>query len=341
MSVTPQVYRFRPGAKTGAAVVDGVQRCMNAVGTHHWEEVPGSYVPGVSIALRDILTLQRILTLTYDSSLPEPSNTVVATYSHDGGVTTSPGMNMTGASATYQLNSAYGMGIERAFVVEIEDAISIMTEKGAAGDGGGSLQTNALSMSVLAGRILSAHNKSDSENRRFEEGVFGGLFGASTVSSFYMLNDVTGSGWPTVNATQTAIWNGVSYVPVRLGATGNDSIDFLDKRQTAAQPILENVGDAQTIERLTPFSFCGSSSAAFTGGHTSSSRYFRARKYGFGDTPPASVPIDNLSIFPSLGDPDNIGWRHSCAVPIATTTTTMNLIHIWCPSSADEVFVGP
>jgi len=332
MSVNPKVYQFAPGAKTGAAIITGVKTVMDStLGTHHWEEVPGSYAPGASITLRDKLTsLKRLRLVAVTSGTPSP--TVDCYYSHDGGVTESNKCWMSGGTTVYDINNSfYGMSTDVAYVVELEDAITIVCGKGS--DGGTNLVANALCMGVHAGRILSAHNKSDSAGNIGEEGLMCGQLMVYNGSTWSMLSNLTGGGGGVASGAQNAIWTGSAYAPVHVAVSGT-AADYRDKRTAATVPLLENVGDTQSIERLTPFAIQGPNTGTLAFGHTSYTRYIRARKYGFGDVPPASAPVDNLTVLQSAGDPD-IGWRHNYA--FVNAATTINLIHIWCPPGQEIV----
>lgn len=330
MTVNPKVYKFAPGAKTGAAIITGVKSVMDSpLGTHHWDE--HAYTPGSTITLKDKLTgLKRLRLVAVTSGTPSP--TVDCYYSHDGGVTESNKCWMSGGTTTYNIdNNFYGMSTDVAYVIEIEDAITIVCGKGSTG--GTSLVANSMSMGVHAGRILSAHNKSDSSQKIGEEGLMCGQLMVYNGSTWSMLSNLTGSGGGVSGGAQNAIWMGTAYVPVHVAVSGT-AADYRDKRTAATVPLLENVGDAQSIERLTPFAVQGPNSGVLASGHTSYTRYIRARKYGNGDVPPASPPVDNLTVLQSAGDPD-IGWRHNYA--FVNSATTINLIHIWCTPGQEIV----
>lgn len=342
MSVTPKVYEFVPGLETPGAIIDGVQRVMiSTLGTHHWEVVPGSYTAGTTITLRDKATLNRRLRLVA-ALTGTPNPTVDCYYSHNAGATETYKCWMSGGTTTYAINNGtYGMGAEVAYVIEIEDAITIATAKGTSG--GTALVADALTMSVHAGRIFSSHNKSDSANKVGEEGILAGLMMVYNGSTWCWLSNLTGGGGGVASGAQNAVWTGTQYVPVLISpvnvsaATGEALTHWRDSRPNANNALtlrlLENVGDNQTIERLVPFPVAGPISGANATGHFGYTRYIRARKYGYGDTPPLSSPIDNTTVLESAGDPDNIGWRHNYGWNDASVVE--NLIHIWCPPGAE------
>ena len=333
MSVNPKVYQFAPGAKTAAAIINGVKAVMDStLGTHHWET--HAYTANTTITLKDKLTgLKRLRLVAVTSGTPSP--TVDCYYSHDGGATESNKCWMSGGTTTYDINNnTYGMSTNVAYVVEIEDAITIVCGKGS--DGGTGLVANAMCMGVHAGRILSAHNKSDSTSIIGEQGLMCGQLMTYNGSTWSMMSNLTGGGGGVASGAQNAIWTGAAYAPVHVAVSGT-AADYRDKRTAATVPLLENVGDAQGIERLTPFAVQGPNTGALAFGHTSYTRYIRARKYGIGDVPPASAPVDNLTVLQSDGDPD-IGWRHNYGY--ANAATTINLFHIWCPPGQGPIVVS-
>lgn len=353
MSVTPKVYEFAPGAKTGQAFIDGVKRVMEfTLGTHHWEVVPGSYSPGVnaSITLRDKLTQQlRLRLVSVTAGTPNP--TIDCFFSRDGGATESVKCWLSGGSTIYEINDpSYGMSIDEAYVIEIEDAITIVSAVGNIGpsapadpaiDRPTSLVANALSMGVHAGRIFSAHNKSDSATGAGEHGMICGQLMVYTSSPWAMLSGVTGSGGGAANGAQGVIWNGSAFVTPRIAdvpvsaVTAEAATQWRDSRTTTAtytKKLIENVGDNQSIERLVPYPVSGPTSGTGATGHMSYTRYLRARKYGYGDTAGGTV-IDNTTVLQSTGDP-NIGWRHNWSFSL-NELAQKNTIHIWCPPGAE------
>jgi len=321
--VTPKVYYFTPGTKTPAAIIEGVKRVMEAAGTHHWEIVPGSYAINSTITLRDKATgNRRLRLLAVSTGTPSPS--VYGFYSFDSGVTESTACWMSGgpSGATYYAigNGTYGMSSTRAYVIEIEDAITISTHKGT--DGGTGLVANALGMSLHAGRIFSAHNRSDSATGVGEEGILGG-----------QLMVYFGSSWSWLSESRAEItgkvWTGNSFSASTIAVSTNtrSSTQWRDKTVAASLPLIENIGDNQSIERLTPYPIAGLITGASAFGHVGYSRYFRARKFDHGEN-----LINNETILQSAGDP-NVGWRHNFA--FSSTSTMKNTVHIWCPPNQE------
>lgn len=341
MSVTPKVYRLVPGAKTPAAIIDGVKRVMDfAGGVHHWEIVDGSYDPGVSITLQDKATSgMRRLRLT-SAPTGTPSPTIDCHYSRDGGANESVNCWVSGGATIYPINNPlFGVSTTEAYVIELEDAITIVGAKGA--DGGTSLVANGLCMGVHAGRIFSAHNKSDAAIGAGEEGMLCGQLMVYNTSPWSMLSASTGLGGGQANGTQGVIWDGVQYIIPRIAdiqvstATGLALTQWRDSRPDAANAytlkMIENAGDNQSIERLVPYPISGPISGVNAKGHFGYTRYIRARKFGFGDTALGEL-IDNATVLQSAGDP-NIGWRHNYGYN--ATNTRRNTIHIWCPPGAE------
>ncbi len=327
MSVTPKVYSFAPGAKTPAAIIDGVKRVMDYGGTHHWQVVTGSHAAGLNITLEDKLTgLRRLRLVAYTGGVI-PTPTVECYYSHDGGVTESGKQFISGgpSGATYYAlnNSVYGMSTSLAYVIETEDAITVTTAKGT--DGGTSLVADALAMGVHAGRIGSAHNKSDSTSKIGEEGLLCGQLMVYGSSAWAMLPDFRASA-------QNSIWTGSTYSPVCYAVSGTAQTSWREKRDASALRLVQNVGDSKTIERLAPYPIIHQTAAGSPFAHVGYTRYLRARVYGHGDVGPSGPTISNTTVLQSAGDP-NIGWRHNYG--FASVNTAINTIHIWCPPGAE------
>lgn len=332
MTVTPYVYEFTPGAKTAAAIIDGVWRVMDFVGSHHWEVVSGSYVAGSTITVFSKATPARQIRLV---AVTGATQNVSIYYSVDGGVTEAPVALMGGGISTVHLASGtHGMGTSLAYVVEVEDAITIATTKGT--DGGTILASpESIGIGAHIGQIFSAHNKSDGIAAIGQDGLLCGLANFYNNSAgFWLAPTTTGSG-----TTQGLIQNGpASWSRVCVGVSNTIAVDSRDSRNSAAQPLLGNVGDGGTIERLVPYPITGPVTGTITG-HVAYTRYCRARRYGVTDTPPGNPPIANGDVFASAGAPTTIGWRHNLAAS-EIAAQTRNFIHIWCPPGA-EINVDP
>ena len=332
MTVTPKVYKFKPGAKTGVAVIDGIKRCMDAAGTHHWEVE--AYSAGASITLRDKLTLQRRLRLAALTS-GSPSPSIACYYSAAAGANESPICWITSGLSTLNLaDAASGMGTDEAYVVEVEDAIAICIAKGS--NGGTAIPNGCFNFSVHAGRVFSAHNRSDT---RPEEGILSGYFGVRLVTTGsetirYLGAAITsGSG----GTRQSLIllpdnsWSRVS------GGTNAAPLAARSTTVSGTPNILADVGDGPIAERLVPVPVMGAISTT-ANGHFAYTRYIRARRYAIGATGPGGITIANGDVFASAGAPTVIGWRHNMAA--ADGNDQPNLVHIWCPPG-QEVIVDP
>jgi hypothetical protein len=146
-----------------------------------------------------------------------------------------------------------------------------------------------------------------------------------------------GSSWSWLtesrSLTTNYVWNGQFFSDICIAVSANvrSSTQWRDKSVSASIPLLENVGDNQSIERLTPYPIAGLVSGASAFGHISYSRYFRARKFEHGETT-AGGPITNTTVLQSAGDP-NVGWRHNFGW--SSTNTMRNTIHIWCPPNQE------
>jgi hypothetical protein len=329
-AVTPKVYSFAPGAKTPAAVINGVKRVMDAAGVHHWEEIPGSYTINSTITLRDKATgNRRLRLLAVTTGTPSPS--VYGFYSFDGGLTESPASWLTGGPSSGSIyynigDSTYGISTDLAYVVEVEDAITIAGAKGS--NGGTALVADALGMSIHAGRTFSAHNRSDSAGGVGEEGIVSGQMMVYFGSSWSWLTE-------SRTLTRNYIWTGESFSEISIAVSANvrSNTQWRDKSVSASIPLLENVGDNQSIERLTPYPIAGMVSGASAFGHISYSRYFRARKFNHGETTIGGL-IENTTVLQSAGDP-NVGWRHNFGW--SSTNVMRNTIHIWCPPGQETI----
>lgn len=313
MTVTPKVYRFAPGAKTGAAIIDGVKLCMDATGTHHWDVV--AHTPGLTITLRDKATLTRSLRLVAIA----PQN-VQAFYTPPGGSESGAVLmagGLTGGASPNTLdNVQYGMSTNVAYVLEVEDAIFILTNKGTGG--GTSLLADAMAWGLSAGRIYSAHNRSDTT---LEEGVMGGgCFTSQTNTQGWLSQDTTSSG-----TAQSIAWTGgSSFIRICCPTAMNRH-----SRSASNTALLADIGDAGSpIERLVPIPVSGPVTGA-TAGHFGYTRYWRARK-----TPWDGALVTNTTILPSAGDPD-IAWRHQFYV--SASDIVINNILIWCPSGQEVI----
>lgn len=311
MTVTPKVYQFAPGAKTGAAIIDGVKRCLDAAGTHHWEVV--TYTAGSTITLQDKATFTRSLRLVAIT----PQN-VQAFYTPPGGSESGAVLMAGGLSSGVNTldNAQYGMSTNIAYVLEVEDAIFILTNKGL--DGGALMAPSAMSWSLSAGRIYSAHNRSDAT---FEEGVMGGgCFTAQSNTMGWLSQDTTSSG-----TQQSIAWTGgSSFIRICCPTAMNRH-----SRTASNTALLADIGDAASlIERLVPIPVSGPVSGT-TGGHFGYTRYWRARK-----TPWDGALVTNTTILPSAGDP-NIAWRHQFYQNV--TDIVINNILIWCPSGQEVI----
>jgi methionine aminopeptidase len=323
--VTPQVYRFSPGAKTGVAVVDGVKRCMDAAGIHHWEVE--SYTENVSITLRDKLTAQRRLRLVaLTTGAPSPS--VACHYSAAGGANETPACWITSGTTTLNLSaSTNGIGTDDSYVIETEDSISVLLGKGT--DGGTNWTASALVYGVHAGRIFSCHNRSD----RFEEGILAGVPNMRSGDT-NAVQRMIGSGIfdSTLGTRQSFIGDGVQDWS-RLSAASAVS-PAGDRFSSTQQNILANVGDTASIERLVPYPVTYASGTTATG-HLAYTRFIRARRYGVGDIGPGGATISNTSVFASESAPDDIGWRHN--MELSFGTVAKNAIWIWCPPGQETL----
>lgn len=328
MTVTPKVYRFSPGAKTGVAVIDGVKRCMDATGTHHWEVV--AYSAGSTITLRDKATLQRQLRLVALAT-GSPSPSVACYYSAAAGANETPACFITGGLLTLALNdSQASIGTDESYVVEVEDSFSLCLGKGT--DGGPGVATGSFNFALHAGRIFSAHNRSDSS---LEEGILAGGFGVRAVTTGSETNRYLGAAITsaTHGIRQSLIllpdntWSRVS------GATNVSANGFRGPSQ--ASTLIANVGDNNTIERLVPMVVSAAVSTT-PGGHVAYTRYIRGRRYSIGGIGPDGLTIVNGQVLASAGDPANIGWRHNTAS--TDGNDLLNLLHVWCPSG-QEVLV--
>lgn len=320
MNVTPKVYQFAPGAATGAAVVNGVSRCMAAAGVHHWEVVPGSYTEGETITLRDKATGNRRLRLVAQT------NNVQAYYSANGGVLEAGPYLMSGGWPTYTLaETTYGINLSIAYIVETEDAITIA----GGSKPSASIKASALGMGIHAGRIFSAHNRNDAERGVGEEAILCGPIDVYNVNVWSILSQDTTSGTNAV--PQRGMLTGSSYIPVCYAASANG---FRDKRTAAIEPLLADVGDSSSIERFIPIPITGPITGA-TSGHTSYTRYIRARKYGWGDTGPDGATISNATIIVNKLNP-NFGWRHQYFYS-GGAGTMINLVHVWCPPGQEII----
>ena len=328
MTVTPKVYRFSPGAKTGMAVVNGVKRCMDATGIHHWEVVPGSFTPDLTITLRDKATLQRQLRLVALTS-GSPSPSVACYYSAAAGANENPVAYITGGDFSTTLSSSTGgMSTNEAYVVEIEDAISILFGKGT--DGATGFLANSLGRGMHAGRIFSAHNRSDMETFG-EQGILCGILACTTGTtgaSYQLSTDTTTGG----NA-QRYLLAGSDWVRACVGVSSAGQRDSL---VSAQRNLLANVGDNGSIERLVPYPITGPVTGT-TSGHTCYTRYVRTRYYGVGDVGPDGLSVANGLILASQGSPTTIGWRHNQPLITAAATNMRNLLHIWCPPGQEVI----
>lgn len=328
MTVNPKVYRFSPGAKTGVAVIDGIKRCMDAAGTHHWEVV--AYSAGSTITLRDKATLQRQLRLVALTS-GSPSPSVACYYSAAAGANETPACWMTSGLTTLALNDASsGIGTDESYVVELEDAIAVCLGKGS--NGGTAVTNGAFNFSVHAGRIFSAHNRSDTS---LEEGILAGGFGIRTVTTGsetirYLgaaITSGTGGTRQSLILLPDNTWSRVS------GATNVSANGFRGPSQ--ASTLIANVGDGNTIERLVPMVVSGAVSTT-PGGHVAYTRYIRGRRYSINGIGPDGLTISCGQIIASETLPTVIGWRHN--VISSDGNDLLNLLHIWCPSG-QEVLV--
>ena len=313
MTVTPKVYQFAPGVKTGAAIINGVERCMDAAGTHHWEVVPGSFTPDLTITLRDKNTLTRSLRLVAIT----PQN-VQAFYTPPGGSESGAVLMAGGLSSSPNTldNAQYGISTNIAYVLEVEDAIFILTNRGS--DGGTLIAPSAMSWSLSAGRIYSAHNRSDAT---FEEGVMGGgCYTSEANTQAWLSQDTTSAG-----TQQSIAWTGgSSFIRICCPTAMNRH-----SRTASNTALLADIGDAASlIERLVPIPVSGPVSGA-TAGHFGYTRYWRARK-----TPWDGSVVTNTTILPSAGDP-NIAWRHQFYA--SATNIAINNILIWCPSGQEVI----
>lgn len=298
MTVVPRVYKFVPGAGalSGAKVVDGVWRVLDSSNPHHW--TISAYTAGSTITIASAsgqtvrITAQAENCTVYYSPDGNPANE-------------STGSRMGGGNATYDFVSTFSPSSDEAFVVELEDAITVTTMRLS----GASTLPDSLAMSFHAGRIYSAHNRNDTT---LEHGVLAGICGVYNGSTWMWLNTNT----TTNGTTQSLVWTG--------GATWMTVCTPLDinrhLRQASQVPMLANVGDAIATERLVPVPVCGPVSGT-TGGHFGYTRYYRARATGYGGA------VTNTTVIPSATDA-NIAWRHSYYYDLGTSTNN-NMVHIW------------
>lgn len=337
MTVTPKVYKFKPGAKTGVAVIDGIKRCMDAAGTHHWEVE--AYSVGASITLRDKLTLQRRLRLVALTS-GSPSPSIGCYYSAAAGANESPVCWMTSGLSTANFATAdAGIGTDESYVVEIEDAIAICLGKGS--DGGTAIPIGAFNYTVHAGRVFSAHNRSDV---RPEEGILAGVFGVRLVTTGsettrYLGAAITSGSHGTRQSfilLPDNTWSRVS------GGTNVSTLGARASSVSGTTNILADVGDGPSIERLVPVPVMGAISTT-ANGHFAYTRYIRARRYAIGAVGPGGITIANGDVFASAAPPPTvIGWRHNATAGFGADAgnEAINLLHIWCPPG-QEVIVDP
>lgn len=312
MNVTPKVFRFTPGTKTGTAIINGVKAVMDStLDTHHWEVV--SYTSGTALTLQCKANVNRRLRLAGSSTA------ILAYLSLDGGATESPSCTMSGGDTDYQLsNTSYGMSTNEAYVVEIEDAIFIYSGKGT--DGGTGLIAGCLGMSIAAGRLFQTHNRNDSDNGITGEGVLTGQAGVYSGSTWAWLSSNTTTPEPAPSIAYFNDWTKICWA---VGTAGS--------RSTATPAPLANVGDSGSIERLVPIPINGPISGNIVG-HSCYTKYLRARKWNYGENPGTGV-IANGTIVPSSTNPSTVGWRHNKSF----SGNVGNSVIIWCASGDENI----
>lgn len=300
--IVPRVYSFVPGALTGAAFVNGINRVLISGNPHYWRRI--DFTNNVEVTAENMNTGQRVRYVAQAAN-------VQVFYAPDG-VNYSPGSLMDNfqsfTSTDYRLSTLI------AYIVELEDAITVF---GIVNDPGGNQPTlpNALSVSAQAGRIFSPINRSDDI---MSHGIMSGYAGVYNNST-----------WMWLGTSTTAGGNTQSYVQTRSGWERVCCPSPLNRhKRLVGQPaMIENIGDDADIERLAPFPVTGPVSGTL-GGHFGFTRYMRARKHGWGDNV-GGFTIDNFTVANSDTDP-NIAWKHSYFVNFtAIDSTVINVIHIW------------
>jgi hypothetical protein len=305
MNITPIVYETTLTAKTGGALVNAINNVLiSTLGSHHWEVV--SYTAGSSIQIRCLAETNRIVNFV------GTTNDLVATLSFDGGTTFSPGSAM--SPSNYNLNdTSYGISTSSFFVVEIEDAIVLLSGKGT--NGGSSLSTGGFGMGLAAGSIFMPIDRNLSQGFN-GEGMLGGLSGVRGAA-----DSTLSVGWISINnaagVERSQMWaDGWHKVSI-------PSITYSRSSSSPAPASLNAVGDGQANDRFVPYFLSGSNSGA-TAGLIGYTKYIRAHKNRVGGETTQNTIID--SNFDA-----NVKWRHNRGSGLMTA----NSLYVWCPSGAE------
>lgn len=342
----PIVRRLGVYAQTGTGICTAVHEALirSDAATRYWalDSYAGTVQATTSLILKCNATNARLVLRASDTS---PS-TVLCSYhpapNVDGNteevinlsavlnsnLTTNgtPELRITGNSTTYTLNHAtYGIklstgaNLDSGFMIEMEDAITIVF------NGNATATTNNWVYSCHAGIIMSPDNLSDASYGVDGSGIMCGFYGT--------YNSTGGLTWLHTNSANNVESR------IRVGPTSWEQINvprLYPPSGNYVTPVnIAPIGDANNVERLVPWRLYGE-----TGGALGSMRYVRQRYLikAVSVTTPALASghlTDRNNIVVSkndkivLGSNPNIAWIHQIPFDTVANATQQNLVHIW------------
>ncbi len=342
----PIIRRLGVYAQTGTGVCTAIHEALtrNDAASRYWtlDSYAGTVQATTAIVLRCTATNARLVIRAADSlALPtvlcsyhpapntegETEEAINLSASLNSNLTTngSPELKISSASyaiinGTYGIKLSTGSNLNSGFMVEMEDAITIVF------NGNAVATSNNWAFSCHAGIIMSPDNLSDASYGVDGSGIMCGLYGTYNSST-------GGINWIHTNSA----YNVESRV--RVGPTSWEQINvprLYPSSGNYVTPVnIAPIGDAGNIERLVPWRLYGE-----TGGALGSMRYVRQRYLikAVAVTIPALASghltdMNNVVVGKNdkvvLGSNPNIAWIHQIAYDGSASATQQNLVHIW------------